>query len=114
VIFAFVANISLGGLASGSCVEIRHPQWTRPRGIDHVFRFGSLAGMAGIDGFVAWWLISSDSGPGPGEDYEMWRCFTPLSGLVGGRNKLAGPAQLGLVQPPGLTSAPGAGRVPGC
>ena len=128
VIFAFLANISTGALASGSFVEIRHPGWTRLRGIDHVFLFASLALMAAIDGFVAWWLFTSDSGPGrwyflaaalaglaagawwawpgvtvrgrrpgsaghpkwtlwphhPGEDYEMWRCFTPLSGLVGG------------------------------
>lgn len=127
VIFAFLANISLGALASGSYVEIRHPEWTRLHGIDHVFLFGSLVLMAGIDGFAAWWLFSSDSGPGrwyfvaaalaglavgawwawpavtirgrcpglpghpkwslwphhPGEEYEMWRCFTPLSGLVG-------------------------------
>lgn len=127
IIFAFLANISLGALGSGSYVEIRHPAWTRLRGIDHVFLFGSLVLMAGIDGFVAWWLLSSDSGPGrwyflaavlaglaagawwawpavtirgrcrgvaghpkwslwphhAGAEYEMWRCFTPLAGLVG-------------------------------
>jgi hypothetical protein len=128
VTFAFLANISAGALASGTFVEIKHPDWTRLRGIDHVFLYASLALMAVIDGFVAWWLFTSDSGPGrwyflaaaltglavgawwawpavtvrgrrpgsaghpkwalwphhPGEDYEMWRCFTPLSGLVGG------------------------------
>jgi hypothetical protein len=128
LIFAFLANISFGALASGSFVEIRHPDWTRLRGIDHVFLYASLVLMAAIDGFVAWWLFSSDSGPGrwfflaaalaglavgawwawpavtvrgrhpgiaghpkwslwphhPGEEYEIWRCFTPLSGLVGG------------------------------
>lgn len=127
VILALLANISLGALASGTFVEIRHPDWTRLRGIDHVFLYASLVLMAGIDVFVAWWLFSSDNGPGrwyflaaalaglvagawwawpvvtvrgrcqgiaghprwsawphhPGEQYEMWRCFTPLAGLVG-------------------------------
>lgn len=128
LIFALLANVSLGALASGSLVEIRHPDWTRLRGIDHVVLSASLVLLAAIDGFVSWWLISSDSGAGrwyflaatlaglaagawwawpavtvrgrrpgvaghpkwslwphhPGEDDEMWRCFTPLSGLVGG------------------------------
>jgi hypothetical protein len=130
VIFAFLANVSLGSLASGTAVEIRHPDWTRLRGIDHVFLYAALAFMTAVDGFVAWWLFSSDSGAGRwlflaaalaglaggawwarpplamagrravsdgnprwalwphhpegARDYEMWRCFTPLSGLVGG------------------------------
>jgi lysophospholipase L1-like esterase len=128
LIFAFLANISVGALGSGSFVEIRHPDWTRLHGIDHVFIYVALVFMTAADGFVAWWMFSSDSGPGrwyflaavlvalaagawwswpavtvsgrrpgatghpkwslwphhPGERYAMWRCFTPLCGLVGG------------------------------
>lgn len=127
VILALLANISIGALGSGTYVEIRHPDWTRLRGIDHVFLYASLALMAAADVLVAWWVFSSDSGPGrwyfvaaalaglvggawwawpavtargrcpglaghpkwslwphhPGQQYQMWRCFTPLSGLVG-------------------------------
>jgi hypothetical protein len=128
LIVASLANISVGALLLGSFIEVRYPGWTRLRGIDHVFLYASLALMTVIDGFVAWWLFSSDSGPGrwyflaaalvalgagawwawpavtvrglrpgitghprwslwphhPGEEYGMWRCFTPLSALVGG------------------------------
>jgi GDSL-like Lipase/Acylhydrolase family len=127
LIAALLANICVGALASGSYVEIRHPDWTRLHGIDHVFLYGSLVLMAVVDGFVGWWLFSSDSGTGrwlflavalaglaagawwawpavtvrglcrgiaghprwslwphhPGQQYHMWRCFTPLAGLVG-------------------------------
>lgn len=128
LIFAFLANISIGALACGSYVEIRHPDWTQLHGFDHVFLLASLVIMTAADGFVAWWLFSSDTGPGrwyflatalvalavgawwawpavtprglrpgltghpkwslwphrPCQQYGMWRCFTPLSGLVGG------------------------------
>jgi hypothetical protein len=127
LIAAFLANICVGALASGSYVEIRHSDWTRLHGVDHVFLYGSLGLVTVADGFVGWWLFTSDSGTGrwlfltvalaglvggawwawpavthrglcrgiaghprwslwphhPGQQYHMWRCFTPLSGLVG-------------------------------
>lgn len=129
-LFAAVANVSLGALASGAVIETRYPRWTRLRGFDHVFLYAGLALLIAADGGVGWWLFTSDSGgsgwwiflglilaaaasgavwawPGlpraaarrPAAPHprwalwphhpegapagEMWRCFTPLSGLLG-------------------------------
>lgn len=61
---AFVAltNLSLGALASGTVIEIRHPDWSRLRGADHVFVYAALAFVAAVDAGAAWWVFTSDTG----------------------------------------------------
>jgi hypothetical protein len=62
--FAFIAlaNVSLGALASGAAIEYRHRDWSRLRGIDHVFIGVALASMLAVDAGFGWWLFTSDTG----------------------------------------------------
>ena len=62
--FAFVVltNLSLGTLASGAVIEVRHPDWSRLRGADHVFLYIALALVAAVDAVAAWWVFTSDAG----------------------------------------------------
>jgi len=57
-----LTNLSLGALASGTVIEIRHPDWSRLRGADHVFVYIALALVAAVDAGVAWWVFTSDTG----------------------------------------------------
>jgi GDSL-like Lipase/Acylhydrolase family len=57
-----LANLSLGALAGGTVIEIRHPDWSRLRGADHVFIYVALAGMVAVDAGAAWWVFTSDTG----------------------------------------------------
>jgi GDSL-like Lipase/Acylhydrolase family len=62
LIFVACANVSLGALACGAVIEIRHPRWSRLRDIDHVFMGVALAALLAVDAGFAWWLFTSDSG----------------------------------------------------
>ena len=62
--FAFVVltNLSLGTLASGAVIEVRHPDWSRLRGADHIFLYIALVSVAAVDAVAAWWVFTSDAG----------------------------------------------------
>lgn len=61
-LFVILANLSLGALASGAVIELRHPAWSRFRDVDHVFTYVALGALVLVDVGFAWWLFSSDSG----------------------------------------------------
>jgi hypothetical protein len=60
--FAALVNLSLGALASGTVIELRHPDWSRLRGLDHIFLYVALALVAVMDAVTAWWVFTSDAG----------------------------------------------------
>jgi len=62
--FAFVVltNLSLGTLASGAVIEVRHPHWSRLGGAEHVFLYIALVSVAVVDAVAAWWVFTSDAG----------------------------------------------------
>src|SRR6516225_12075948 len=59
--FAFVVltNLSLGTLASGAVIEVRHPHWSRLGGAEHVFLYIALVSVAVVDAVAAWWVFTS-------------------------------------------------------
>ena len=62
LIFVFIANLSLGALASGVVIEYQHPDWSRFGRADHVFMYVALTALVMIDAGFAWWLFTSDTG----------------------------------------------------
>jgi hypothetical protein len=62
IVFVVLTNLSLGALASGAVIEIRHPRWSRLRGADHVFLVVALISVAAVDAGAAWWVFTSDTG----------------------------------------------------
>jgi lysophospholipase L1-like esterase len=64
-IFIALANLSLGALASGAVIEIRHPKWSRLGLLDHVFMAIAILVLAGADIGVGIWLFTSNSGALP-------------------------------------------------
>jgi lysophospholipase L1-like esterase len=62
LIFASLANLSLGALASGAVIEWRHPDWSRLRGFDHVFMLVALVALVLADAGAGWWVFTSDAG----------------------------------------------------
>jgi GDSL-like Lipase/Acylhydrolase family len=80
--FAFIvfANLALGALATGAVIEYQHPDWSRLRGVDHVFMYIALASLVAADAGVAWWLFSSDTG-----GFTRWLFLIfALAGMAGG------------------------------
>jgi GDSL-like Lipase/Acylhydrolase family len=60
--FVVLTNLSLGALASGAVLEIKHPDWSRLRGADHVFVYAALLFVAAVDAGAAWWVFTADAG----------------------------------------------------
>jgi GDSL-like Lipase/Acylhydrolase family len=80
LIFVACANVSLGALACGAAIEIRHPRWSRLRDIDHVFMGLALAALLAVDAGFAWWLFTSD----PGSLSRWLFLVIALAAVVGG------------------------------
>ncbi len=54
---ALLFNASLGSLAVGGYIEIRHPRWSCFHGIDHVVLYVALVLLAAVDVVLTWWLF---------------------------------------------------------
>ena len=52
------ANSGLGALVEGGYIEIRHPDWSRLHGIDHVVLVASMVILAVADAAFIWWVYS--------------------------------------------------------
>ena len=60
--FVFLTNLTLGALASGAVIEIRHGDWSRLGRADDVFVCVALIVVAAVDAVAAWWVFTSDAG----------------------------------------------------
>lgn len=61
-IFAALANLSLGTLASGAVIEFRHPEWSRLHLLEHIFMAITILALVGADVGIGIWLFASISG----------------------------------------------------
>jgi lysophospholipase L1-like esterase len=55
------AHTCLGALLVGTWIEVRHPNWSSLRGLDHLLMFVVLVAMAVANLFFIWWLWDTTS-----------------------------------------------------
>jgi len=80
IVLVVLTNLSLGALATGAVIEIRHPKWSRLRGADHVFLVVALVAVVAVDAGAAWWVFTSDTG---GATHWLFLGFALVAVAVG-------------------------------